>query len=305
MSTQQGQASGYLFTFQAFFMWGLLPIYWKLLNHIPALEILAHRIFWSLIFVLAFLAWKKQLKLGAIFSNKKALGTLAIAGLLVGSNWGVYIYAVNINHIVEASLGYYITPLVNVALGIVFLQERLNKLQLIALLLAAAAVTYLTVDFGRFPWISIYLAGSFGLYGLLKKMSGVKAMPALAIETMAISPFALGYIIWGFISGHGHLFTYNLQTDLLLIMAGAVTTIPLYWFGLGAQRISLTSVGFMQYVAPTIMLLLGLFMYHEGFPKEKQVAFTAIWLALAIYSYSIIAGYNKKKGLNKNKQQPV
>ncbi|MBR8537876.1 EamA family transporter RarD [Carboxylicivirga sediminis] len=295
MSTQHNQASGYLFTFQAFLTWGLLPIYWKLLNHIPALEILAHRIFWSLIFVLLFLVWKKQLKLRSIFANKKALTTLTIAGLLVGSNWGVYIYAVNVNHIVEASLGYYITPLINVALGILFLKERLNKLQLIALLLAASSVIYLTVDYGRFPWISIYLAASFGLYGLLKKMSGVDAMPALAIETMVLTPFALSYIIWGMVSGNGHLFTESLQTDALLIMAGVVTTLPLYWFGLGAKRISLTSVGFMQYIAPTIMLLLGLFIYHEGFPQEKQVAFAAIWMALAIYSYSIIVSYKKKQ----------
>ncbi|MBS2213485.1 EamA family transporter RarD [Carboxylicivirga mesophila] len=295
MSTQHTQASGYLYTFQAFLTWGLLPIYWKLLNHIPALEILAHRIFWSLIFVLLFLVWKKQLKLRNIFTNKKAFSTLTITGLLVGSNWGVYIYAVNVNHIVEASLGYYITPLINVALGILFLKERLNKLQLIALLLAASAVIYLTVDYGRFPWISIYLAASFGLYGLLKKMSGVDAMPALAIETLVLTPFALSYIIWGMVSGNGHLFTESFQTDALLIMAGVVTTLPLYWFGLGAKRISLTSVGFMQYIAPTIMLLLGLFIYHEGFPQEKQVAFAAIWMALAIYSYSIFLSYKKKQ----------
>lgn len=295
MSTQHGQASGYLYTFQAFLTWGLLPIYWKFLSHIPALEILSHRIFWSLVFSLLFLAWKKQLRLAPIFTNKKAFGTLAITGLLVGSNWGVYIYAVNINHIVEASLGYYITPLINVTLGIIFLKERLNKLQLAAILLAAAAVIYLTVDYGRFPWISIYLAASFGVYGLLKKMSGVEAMPALTIETMVLSPFALSYIIWGLLSGEGHLFTESLQTDALLIMAGVVTTMPLYWFGIGAKRISLTSVGFMQYVGPTIMLLLGIFLYQEGFPKEKQVAFAAIWIALALYSYSIILNYKRRK----------
>ena len=294
MPTDQGQTSGYIYTFLAFFCWGLLPIYWKLLNHMPAEEILSHRIFWSLIFVLVFLAWKKQLKLAYIFRNKKALGTLMITGLLVGSNWGIYIYAVNINHIIEASLGYYITPLINVALGILFLKERLNKIQLLALILAAGAVTYLTVDYGQFPWISIYLAVSFGLYGLLKKMSGVEAMPSLAIETLVLTPFALAYIIWGMVSGRGHLFTESIQTDFLLIMAGVVTTLPLYWFGLGAKRISLTSVGFMQYVAPTIMLLLGIFMYREGFPKEKQVAFSAIWIALALYTYSIIKNYKKR-----------
>ncbi|TRX65825.1 EamA family transporter RarD [Carboxylicivirga sp. M1479] len=295
MEEKHGQAAGFIYTLQAFVTWGLLPIYWKWLSHIPALEILSHRIFWSLIFVLLFLFVKKSLKLGHIFRDKKALGTLAIAGILVGSNWGIYIYAVNINHIVEASLGYYITPLLNVLLGIVFLKERLTRIQLIALLLAAASVTYLTVDYGSFPWISIYLAASFGVYGLLKKMSGVEAMPALAIETMVLTPFALAYIIWGMVSGQGHLFNESFTTDFLLIMAGVATTMPLYWFGQGAKRISLTSVGFMQYIGPTIMLFLGIFMYKEGFPKEKQVAFAAIWVALALYSYSIISNYSKSK----------
>ncbi|MCU4155059.1 EamA family transporter RarD [Carboxylicivirga sp. A043] len=295
MSQNQEQTSGYFYTFLAFLTWGLLPIYWKWLNHIPALEILSHRIFWSLIFVMLFLTWKRQFKLRYIFQDKKALGTLAITGLLVGSNWGVYIYAVNINHIIEASLGYYITPLVNVVLGIIFLKERLNSIQIIALILAASAVTYLTIDYGQFPWISLYLAASFGLYGLLKKMSGIQAMPALAIETMVLTPFAISYIVWGLYTGNGHLFNESLKVDLLLITAGAVTTLPLYWFGLGAKRISLTSVGFMQYVAPSLMLFLGIFMYHEGFPQEKQVAFTAIWVALGLYSYSILKSYRARK----------
>ena len=295
MLNTNAQAAGYLYTFQAFLTWGLLPIYWKWLDHLPALEILAHRIFWSLLFVLLFLFWKKNLKLGPIFKNRKSLFTLIVAGILVGSNWGLYIYAVNTNHIVEASLGYYITPLFNIALGILFLKERLNKIQLIALLLAATAVIYLTVDYGRFPWISIYLAISFAIYGLLKKTSGVEPMPALAIETMALTPFALGYIVWHMINGTGHLFAESRMVDFLLIMAGVATTMPLYWFGLGAKRISLTSVGFMQYMAPTIMLLLGVFIYQEAFPYEKQVAFSCIWLALGLYSYSVITNYRKQK----------
>jgi len=286
-------AKGYLYTAQAFVSWGLLPIYWKLLDHMPALEILSHRIFWSLIFVLLFLIWKGQLNLTPVFKNKRALFTLFTTGILVGSNWGVYIYAVNTGHIVEASLGYYITPLVNVALGMLFLQERLNKLQFLALFLAVCAVAYLTIDYGRFPWISIYLAFSFGLYGLLKKKSGVEAMPALAIETLVLTPFALAYIIWQMINGAGHLFVESRLTDSLLILAGVVTTMPLYWFGLGAKRIPLTSVGFIQYIAPTIMLLIGIFKYKESFPAEKQIAFAFIWLALAFYTYSIIKKFRK------------
>ncbi len=295
MVAQQNQTSGYIYTFQAFLTWGLLPIYWKWLSHIPALEILAHRILWSLVFVVLILAWQKKLQFKAIFRNRKAWMTLAVTGLLVGSNWGVYIYAVNIDHIVEASLGYYITPLLNVALGVIFLHERLNKVQLLALTLAAGAVVYLTVDYGQFPWISIFLAATFGVYGLLKKMSGVDALPALAIETMVLTPFALGYIVWGMYTGHGHLFNESAKIDFLLIMAGVATTLPLYWFGIGAKRISLTSVGFMQYIGPSIMLFLGIFIYKEGFPQEKQIAFSAIWIALALYSYSIVSAYRKQK----------
>nr|WP_321406323.1 EamA family transporter RarD [uncultured Carboxylicivirga sp.] len=284
----QGQAKGYLYTAQAFVSWGLLPIYWKLLSHLPAIEILAHRILWSLIFVVVFLYIRGKLHLGAIFKNKKSLLTLIITGLLVGSNWGVYIYAVNAGQIVEASLGYYITPLVNVVLGMIFLQERLSKIQLIALLLAAVSVLYLTVDYGQFPWIAVYLAFSFGLYGLLKKKSGVDSLPALAIETLVLTPFALTYVVWKMVDGTGHLFAGDILTDTLLILAGVVTTLPLYWFAQGAKRITLTSVGFMQYIGPTIMLLLGIYIYKEGFPLEQKIAFSFIWLALAFYSYTII-----------------
>lgn len=292
---QSNQAKGYLYTAQAFVSWGLLPIYWKWLSHLPALEILSHRIFWSLIFVVVLLYWKGRLNLVAIFKNRKALLTLCTTGILVGSNWGVYIYAVNVDHIVEASLGYYITPLFNVALGMLFLKERLNKLQFIALLLAVCAVAYLTIDYGKFPWIAIYLAVSFGIYGLLKKMSGVESMPALAIETMVLSPFALGYIAWGLISGEGVLFMESRWVDTLLIMAGVVTTMPLYWFAQGAKLIPLTSVGFMQYIGPTIMLFLGIFMYNEAFPLEKQIAFGFIWMALVFYTYSIFNKLRKSK----------
>ncbi|MBS2098320.1 EamA family transporter RarD [Carboxylicivirga linearis] len=294
MSNNQGQAKGYIYTAQAFVSWGLLAVYWKLLSHVPALEILAHRIFWSFLFVLIFLSVKKKLHLKQIFRNKKSFLTLVVTGLLVGSNWGVYIYGVNAGHIVEASLGYYITPLVNVVLGMIFLKERLSKLQIIALLLAVSAVAYLTIDYGRFPWISIYLAFSFGLYGLLKKKSGVEPMPALAIETMVLTPFALVYIIGGIIDGSGHLFNGTLLTNILFIVAGVVTTLPLYWFAQGTKRIPLTSVGFMQYIAPTIMLLLGIFLYNEGFPIEKQIAFASIWLALVFYSIAVIGKFRKR-----------
>jgi len=295
MTQQKEQTSGYVYTFMAFLTWGLFPIYWKMLSHIEAIEVLAHRIFWSLIFVILLLVWKKKLQLASIFKNKKALLTLIVTGILIGSNWGIFIYAVNEGHIIEASLGYYITPLLNVGLGMLFLNERLNKIQLVALILAAAAVLYLTIDFGRFPWISMLLASTFAIYGLLKKLSGVEALPSLAIETLVLAPFALAYIIYKMSLGTGALFAENRMIDILLIMAGVVTTMPLYWFGLGAKRISLTSVGFMQYIGPTIMLFIGIFMYKEGFPKEKQIAFAAIWMALVFYSYSIVNAYRQTK----------
>ncbi|MCL3779842.1 EamA family transporter RarD [Prolixibacteraceae bacterium JC049] len=286
---------GYGYTVIAFLSWGVLPIYWKWLKEIPAWEILAHRIFWSFVFVVLILIYRKKLKLKQWLSDKKAMKALVVTALLVGSNWGVYIYAVNADRIVEASLGYYITPLVNVALGMLLLNEKLDRLKMVALILAALAVVYLTIDYGKFPWLSIYLAFSFGFYGLLKKTSGVEAMPALAVETLILTPLAIVFIGMQWFNDSGALFTSSLNTHLLLIGTGVVTTLPLLWFGLGAQRIPLSSVGFIQYIGPSLMLLIGIVLYKEPFRYEQIIAFSLIWLALGFYSYSMIKNRLQKK----------
>lgn len=288
MNLKRDTQKGFGYTLIAFLTWGVLPIYWKWLKMVPAWEILAHRIFWSFIFVVIILAYRKKLRLKKWLTNAKALKTLTITALLIGSNWGVYIYAVNADRIVEASLGYYITPLVNVGLGMILLKERLDLMKKTALLLAATAVIYLTIDYGKFPWLSLFLAFSFGFYGLLKKTSGIEALPALAIETLILAPVALLFIGTKWIDNTGYLFNSSTTTNILLIATGIVTTLPLLWFALGAQRIPLTSVGFMQYIGPSIMLLIGILVYNEPFQYEQIIAFSLIWIALVFYSLSMI-----------------
>jgi len=297
---EENKGKGYVYALQAFFAWGLLPLYWKQLSHLPAIDILAHRIIWSVVFSAIFLYFQKNFNLMPILRSPYRMKRLVIASLLVGSNWGLFIYAVNLGHIVEASLGYYINPLVNVALGIIVLKERLKTLQLIALVLAASAVVYLTVDYGQFPWIAIYLAFSFGFYGLMKKTSQVEAMPALVVETLVLSPLALIYVAWGLINGSSPLYNANIETLSLLVLTGVITTMPLYWFALGARLISLSAIGFMQYIGPSLMLMIGLFVYHEPFANQQFIAFSMIWGALILYSISIILMVRKRRIEMKN-----
>lgn len=289
---------GYVYALQAFFAWGILPIFWKLLSHVSAVEVLAHRIFWSFVFLLLLLLWTKQKRLLDLLRQKKTRNSLIISSLLIGGNWGLFIYAVNTNQIVEASLGYYINPIVNVVLGMLVLNEKLDRLKTLALILASSAVIYLTIDYGQFPWIAIILACSFGFYGLVKKTAGIEAIPALAVETLILTPVAAIYIIYLLIDGSGALFIGNWTTDSYLMLTGVVTTLPLYWFAKGAQRIPLSAVGFMQYIGPTLMLLIGVIIYKESFKYEQAIAFGLIWFALAIYTYSMIKN-TKKKSISK------
>lgn len=294
MEHSKNSGMGYVYALQAFFAWGVLPLFWKLLSSIPALEVLAHRIFWSFVFLLLFILIKKQRSLINLLKQKKTRNSLLISSILIGGNWGLFIYAVNINQIVEASLGYYINPIVNVLLGMIILKEKLNTLKTIALIIASAAVIYLTIDYGQFPWIAIILAGSFGFYGLVKKTAGIEAIPALTVETFILTPVATGFIFWKLIDKSGALFSGNISTDAYLILTGIVTTLPLYWFAKGAQRIPLSAVGFMQYIGPTLMLLIGVFVYDEPFRREQIIAFSLIWFALGLYTISMIKGTRQK-----------
>ena len=286
--------AGFIFTIQAFLFWGVLPIFWKLLKHVPSEEVLAHRIFWAFVLIVILLWFRKSINIKAVFTQPKLMKPLIVTSVLIGANWGLFVYAVNSDQILEASFGYFINPLVSVLLGIIVLKERLNALKLVALLLAASGVIYMTLDFGRLPWVSLGLAFAFGFYGLLKKTTPIGSLQGLAVETLFLSPFFLAFIIYKMINGTGYLFVYSIETDILLILAGVVTVLPLFWFANGAKRIPLSSVGFLQYIAPSIMLLLGVFIYGEEFGQTRLISFSIIWVALAIYTYSLIADRRKK-----------
>ncbi|MBW3111483.1 MULTISPECIES: EamA family transporter RarD [Bacillaceae] len=296
---KQDQA-GILYTAFSYFLWGILPIYWKWLNHVSADEILANRIFWSFWFMLLFLFVSRRWKdftnyLKTSLTKKKQLFALLLASILISTNWFIYIWAVNTNQMVEASLGYYINPLVSVLLGVFILKESLSKAQMVSFGLAAIGVLILTISYGEFPWIAIGLAFSFGLYGLAKKLIQVESSIGLTLETMTIAPVSLIYLAYMYKEGTLSLFHVSGGTDLLLMGAGAATAIPLLFFSKGAQQIPLYMVGFLQYIAPTITLILGIWMYHEEFSTTHLISFMFIWLALTIFTASRVQYARKRR----------
>ena len=293
-------AVGVSFIIGAYILWGILPIYWKFLDHVPAPEILAHRIIWSFVFVviIVILLKRKQLKefFRILLSDKKIWIGLFIASILLSINWLTYIFAVNSNHIVDASLGYFINPLVTVLLGVFVLREKINKWQTISLVLAGIGVLYMKFSIGKFPWIALILAFSFGFYGLAKKQIKVASILALCLETFFVVPFAFIFLMYLAVNGQHHFSTGTIQTDLFLIGAGIATGLPLLWFGIGAQKIPLYMVGFLQYIAPTISLLLGVLMYDEPFTKDHVITFSFIWIAIGIFTISNIReSFRKRK----------
>lgn len=282
---------GVLYAGLSYLIWGILPIYWKLLEHVNAEDILANRIFWSFVFMMGVLFFSKKIGdlltvLKGFKQNRKEMYALIIASLLISTNWFIYIWAVNHHHMIEASLGYYINPLVSVLLGVIFLKEKLSPAQYISFIIAGIGVLILGISYGKFPWISIVLAVSFGVYGLAKKMIKVDSAVGLTLETMVVTPFALAYMVYLFFNGEHALFAGSVTTDLLLVGAGAATALPLLYFAKGAQKIPLSMLGLLQYIAPTITLLLGVLVYGEHFTKHHLQAFIFIWSALTIYSLS-------------------
>jgi chloramphenicol-sensitive protein RarD len=275
----------------SYLIWGLLPIYWKLVDVVSSEEILANRVVWSFVFMIVLLALTKKISrlkdtLQQLWTNKKQLVALILASLLISCNWFVYIWAVNSDHMIEASLGYYINPLVSVLLGLIILKEKLNIPQIASLVLATIGVLVLTLNYGSFPWISITLAVSFGLYGLAKKMIKLDSAIGLTLETMIVTPLGVIYMVYLVVQGNSSFFAISPTIDLLLIGAGAATATPLLFFAIGAQKIPLSTLGFLQYIAPTISLILGVFVYGEHFSKSHLLAFVFIWSALTIYSVS-------------------
>lgn len=287
--------SGLFYALACYATWGLFPLYWKLLSDVPAEQILAHRVIWSAVYLLAMLFVLRNRNFLVYIKRPKTLGLLLVTGLLIGGNWGVYIYAVNHNHIVESSLGYYINPLVNVLLGVVFLKERLGKLQVIAVAFALAGVTWLTFHLGHVPWISLFLAVSFALYGLFRKKANLESLPGLLIETLLLSPMALFYLWFVNQQGSGMFLHSPLFINVLLVLGGPVTAIPLFWFGKAATRIPLSTIGFIQYISPTLQLILGLFVFREPFSAVYLASFGLVWIGLVIYSVSLVRDYRKRR----------
>lgn len=276
---------GLLLAFGAYFTWGLFPIYWKFLQGVPALQLLGHRILWSFVLLLLFLVAGGQLKaLRERAFDLKTLRIYAIAAVLIGINWLMYVWAVNAGFIVETSLGYFINPLISLVLGMIFFRERLRRLQWIPVALAVIGVTYLTVSYGRLPWIALTLAFSFGFYGLVKKLAPLSSVYGLTLETGILILPAAGYLIAMELTGAGAFLHAGTVSDMLLVGAGLVTTIPLLMFAGAAHRIPLTMIGLMQYFAPTMQFLIGVFIYKEPFSSQQLIGFGIVWLGLLIFA---------------------
>ncbi len=272
---------GILYAVLAYGIWGLFPVYWKLLGSVPALEILSHRVIWSSLLLLGILLsynhWQELVKL---FSNPRQLAPLLASASVLAFNWGLYIYGVNSDRIIETSLGYFINPLVTVLLGVIILRERLQWLQWTAFGLATAGVGYSIFAVGQVPWIALGLAFSFGTYGLLRKVIIVKPLLGLTVETCLLAPVAIAYLGWH----NDNHFGQNGVITMLLIGCGVVTSFPLFCFNSAVRQLRLSTMGFFQYIAPSLQLIIGIWLYHEPFTRNNAIVFGLIWTALALYS---------------------
>lgn len=268
----------------AYTLWGFFPIYWKLLHVVPALEVIGHRIGWSFLLLIVYVLLTKQwADFRAVAFNGRTLGIYAIASILLSLNWLIYVWGVNAGFIVETSLGYFINPLFSVLLGVFFLRERLRPAQWIPVVLATIGVIYLTVTYGRPPWIALSLALTFGLYGFVKKLSPLGSLYGLTLETGIVFPLALIYLLFVQFNGSAAFLHDGATIDLLLAGAGVVTTIPLLMFASAAKEIPLNMVGILQYLAPTFQFLIGVFIYKEPFDTSHLIGFSIVWLALIIF----------------------
>lgn len=269
----------------AFVIWGLFPLYLKPMAEVPALQIMAHRVVWCCLLVFAWLALRGELgAVRAALADPASRQRLAASAALISVNWLIYVWAVNNGHTVEASLGYFINPLLNIVLGVALLHERLNRAQWLAVGLAALGVLYLAVATAHPPWIALALAASFGTYGLIRKVVKVESVPGLATETLLLAPFAVAFLAWCEARGTGAIGHSSAGILALLIGSGLVTALPLALFAYGARLIPYSTIGIVQYIGPTLQFLIAVFVFHEAFTAERAVGFVAIWAALAIYA---------------------
>ena len=285
-ATDREARRGLWFAIASFVLWGLMPLYWHFLKVVPSLQIVAHRIIWSTLLVVAWLLWKQGRGwLRAALARPRAAWMLALSGLLIGFNWSLYIWAVNAGHVVESSLGYFINPLLNVVLGVALLHERLSRAQWVSVALAAAGVAWLTFQFGQPPWIAICLALSFALYGLLRKLLAIDAVAGLGVESLYLLVPGLAVLVWAESHGQGGFFNaWGSGVDALLILGGALTALPLIGFSFAVRRVNLSTIGLIQYIAPTLQFLSGVFFFHEAFDRNRLVGFVFIWAALLVFA---------------------
>ncbi|MBI2813594.1 MAG: EamA family transporter RarD [Opitutae bacterium] len=285
MPAHPDAARGALAATASFLIWGVVPVYWKQMQGVSALELITHRIAWSLLFLLGVLWWQNNLRaLRPAFTESRTFGLILLSSVLLAVNWVVYIWAVNSGHVIESSLGYFLVPLVNVALGSLLLQERLRPPQWIAIGFAAAGVGVLLTRAGHVPWIALTLAGTWAGYGLLKKRSALGSIAGLTVETILLFPLAAGLLLWWHHTGEGALGRVDLRLHLYILSVGVVTAIPLLLFAYGAQRIRLATLGLLQYLAPSVQFLIGWLVYREPFDAARLQAFGLIWCGLALYS---------------------
>ena len=273
----------------SFVLWGVMPLYWHALKAVPSLQIVMHRIVWSTVFVAGYLTWQRRDWLRAALSKPRMAWMLALSGVLIAFNWGLYIWAVNAGHVVESSLGYFINPLVSVLFGVVFLRERLTPLQWVSVALATAGVLWLTLQYGRPPWIALGLALSFALYGLIRKLAAVDAIAGLGVESVYLFGPALAVLLWsemhggGFVPMHG-MPGWGFGLDLMLVFGGALTALPLIGFAYAVRRAPLSVVGLLQYISPTLQFLIGVLLLGEAFDRDRAVGFVFIWIALVLFA---------------------
>ncbi|NTV51149.1 MAG: EamA family transporter RarD [Geobacteraceae bacterium] len=284
-------AAGLGYGIMAYLIWGFFPVYFKALATVPPIQVVCHRIVWSVLFLWIIIGWRgKWRDLLDAFRNRKALALLIFSALLIATNWLVFIVAVGHAQVIQSSLGYFMTPFISVLLGVIFLQERLRRLQLVSLLLAAIGVLLLTIQHGQVPWVAIILALTFGSYGLVRKIVAVDSLTGLTVETLLLGPIALSYLIFVFWKGSNAFPVQGTQTSTLLALSGVATAVPLLLFASAARRLRLATIGFLQYITPTLHFLLAVLLYKEPFTHAHLASFLFIWSGLCFYSYDAYRG---------------
>jgi len=289
MTAHKVDRTGVAYAASAYIVWGVIPLYWKQISHVSAVEIVAHRIVWTLAFTLAIILYRNRLShLSAALARPRSLAALTASSILIAVNWGVFIWAVGANRIIETSLGYYINPLVSFVLGVLVLKEKMTTLQKVSIGLAVLGVANQTITLGFLPWVSLVLALSFGVYGLIRKMVSVESVEGLTVETMILIPASAIYLVYLAATDTGAFGKFGALNDFYLLLAGPVTAVPLLLFAAGARRIPLFMIGFLQYFAPSISLALAVFMYGETFTHAHAITFALIWSALALVSFDAV-----------------